>query len=94
VRLKRIKVYDGLKLGFLEIIDIARYQATNSRLTSSCNSRLPLFVTKEIVQTENGRTPRKKRTQDYSINLEESMQALNESGESLGKEAAVSRRVE
>lgn len=69
VRLKRIKVYEGLKLGFLEIMDIARYQAANSKLTSSCNSRIPLFLTKEIMPVENGRTPKKKRTQDFSINL-------------------------
>lgn len=97
VRLKSVKVYEGVRLGFLEITDIARYQAANSKLTSSYNSRMPLFVAKEIVEIldiENGRPAYRKRTEDFSINLEESMQALNESGDGLGKEAAVSRRVE
>lgn len=85
VRLKSFKVYEGVRLGFLEIIDIARYQTANSKLTSSSNSRMPLFVTKEFVQIENGRPSTRKRTQDFSIYLEESMQALNESGDSLGK---------
>lgn len=67
VRLKSVKVYEGVKLGFLEIIDIARYQA--SKLNNSYSSRIPLFVTKEIVQIENGRPANRKRTQDFSINL-------------------------
>jgi PAS domain S-box-containing protein len=105
VHLKKLKIYEGVKLGFLEIVDLSHFQTANKKLLTDISSKIANLATKHQLRQQRSdslersmetavRNNRRKLTEDLSINLSQSQRALNESAiDGLNRELPTARRL-
>lgn len=91
--MKSIKIYEGVKLGFLEVIDLNLASKQLYGEKGSKFSYLPVKHSFGKMDSFDGCERRRKMTEDYSLNISESQRAINEpNAEGLSRELPTARK--